>query len=58
MSPFELISNTKNRPQTPGPFAQFVKTNYGKVKKQGKLSQQEVMKKLAADFASKNKLGT
>jgi len=56
MSPFELICNSGNRQQTPNRFAQFVKSSYGSLKKQGQLSHQETMRKLAADFASKNKV--
>ncbi|XP_061783648.2 germ cell nuclear acidic protein [Nerophis lumbriciformis] len=53
----QLILLTPSKPRPPTPFASFVKENYKTVRQEftGQ-SHAEVMRKLSADFASKNKV--
>ncbi|XP_077387497.1 germ cell nuclear acidic protein isoform X2 [Festucalex cinctus] len=51
----KLVLLTPSKPPTP--FAKYVKENYGSARQElAEQSHQEVMRKLSADFASKNKL--
>ncbi|XP_054648036.1 germ cell nuclear acidic protein [Dunckerocampus dactyliophorus] len=53
----QLVLLTPSKPRAPTPFASFVKENYGTVRQElAGQSHAEVMRKLSADFASKNKI--
>ncbi|XP_077434171.1 germ cell nuclear acidic protein [Vanacampus margaritifer] len=53
----KLVLLTTSKPRPPTPFAKFVKENYGNARQElAEQSHREVMRKLSADFASKNKL--
>lgn len=53
----KLVLLTPSKPRPPTPFAKFVKEHYGRVRQElTEQSHRDVMQKLSADFASKNKL--